>query len=107
MESSHEGEASPSIFTLQVNTPRFDLGALVATPRALRNLTEADIKHALERHLSADWGELDEEDKRANDQALAHGARLLSSYRSSTGIKFWVITEADRSSTCVLLPADY
>ena len=54
-----------------------------------------------------DWGELDEEDKKANDQALQTGERLLSAYRTANGTKFWIITEADRASTCVLLPEDY
>jgi len=62
---------------------------------------------ALQRHVAGDWGELDEEDKKANDGALQTGERLLSAYQSATGTKFWIITEADRSVTTVLLPEDY
>jgi hypothetical protein len=80
---------------------------LVATPNALANVSSEEIQRALQRHVIGDWGELDEEDKKANDQALLVGERLLSAYQSVTGIKFWIITEADRSVTTVLLPEDY
>ena len=59
------------------------------------------------RHIVGDWGECCEEDKQANEDALAQGERLLSVYRTSKDEKIWVITEADRSSTCVLLPEEY
>lgn len=62
---------------------------------------------ALSRHITGDWGEVDAEDKRANDQSLIDGSRLLSAYRSQDGTKFWIITEADRSVTTVLLPEEY
>ncbi|MDB5313174.1 MAG: hypothetical protein JWO38_7376 [Gemmataceae bacterium] len=61
----------------------------------------------LDRHLAGDWGSVSEEDRRANDAALAAGERLLSEYRTALGVVLWVITEADRSSTCVLLPGEY
>jgi len=83
------------------------LGMLVATPNALANVNSEEIQKALQRHVVGDWGELDEEDKKANDQALQNGERLLSAYQSATGTKFWIITEADRSVTTVLLPEDY
>ena len=57
--------------------------------------------------MTGDWGELDEEDKTANDEALKTGERLLSAYKSATGTKFWIITEADRSVTTILMPEDY
>jgi len=90
-----------------VNAPRFPLGRLVATPNALGVLTQDDILPALGRHLSADWGDLDEQDKRENDRALHEGSRLLSRSLSSQGVRFWIITEWDRSVTTVLLPEDY
>lgn len=70
-------------------------------------LTHRDIIAALRRHLACDWGELDADDKAANNRALLDDARLLSSYRGANGTKFWIITEADRSATTVLLPSDY
>ncbi len=60
----------------------------------------------LRRHLSGDWGELDAHDRRENARSLKHGFRVLSSYRVG-GQKVWIITEADRSSTCLLLPSEY
>ena len=83
------------------------LGHVVATPGALRALTERDISTALARHRSGDWGECCLEDAQENDRSLATGLRLLSVYRSAGGVTFWVITEADRSVTTVLLPEDY
>jgi hypothetical protein len=83
------------------------LGMLVATPNALANVSSEEIQRALQRHVSGDWGELDAEDKKANDEALQSGERLLSAYKTATGTKFWIITEADRSVTTVLLPEDY
>ena len=62
----------------------------------------------LTRHVSGDWGEvLCEEDRQLNDEALLDGSRLFSAYRTSSGEKIWIITEADRSSTCLLLPEEY
>jgi hypothetical protein len=58
-------------------------------------------------HARGDWGEVHPEDARANDEALLSGERLLSSYRLADGTKLWIITEADRSSTCLLLPEEY
>jgi len=85
---------------------KFSLGQVVITPNALEKLKSDDILNALNRHIIADWGELDDEDRQTNDEALQIGSRLLSAYRSGH-TKFWIITEADRSSTCVLLPEDY
>jgi hypothetical protein len=61
----------------------------------------------LRRHASGDWGDVDADDARENERSLAHGWRLLSAYRLSDGTKLWTITEADRSSTCLLLPEEY
>jgi len=86
---------------------KFLLGRIVATPNALEVLTEIAIRSALARHMRGDWGDLDEHDKAENELSLAQGFRLLSAYQSAEGTKFWVITEADRSVTTVLLPEDY
>lgn len=83
------------------------LGQTVATPAALDVLTQPDIVAALRRHSAGDWGEVDDEDRAANDDAMRVGERLLSVYRAANGTTFWVITEADRSVTTVLLPSDY
>jgi hypothetical protein len=86
---------------------KFLLGRTVITRGALQVLTSADVLDALIRHASGDWGDVCEEDKQANERSLRVGARLLSAYRSATGEKFWVLTEADRSVTTVLLPEEY
>ena len=61
----------------------------------------------LRRHMSADWGEVSEDDARENELSLREGFRLLSSYRTAKGQKIWIITEADRSTTTILLPSEY
>jgi hypothetical protein len=83
------------------------LGNVVITPNALAQLTPADIQLGLQRHQAGDWGDLGEDDRKENDNALGNGKRLLSSYRSNSGVTFWIITEADRSATTLLLPDDY
>ena len=87
----------------------FPLGRVVATPGALHALDEARQQPTvfLTRHQSGDWGELSEDDVKANDLALEQGTRLLSAYQTTKGERLWVITEADRSSTCILLPGEY
>ena len=86
---------------------KFRLGHIVSTPNALALLTQEDIFRGIQRHQAGDWGELDPEDRQANDRALVEGTRLLSVYRAANDTKFWIITEADRSVTTVLLPEDY
>lgn len=87
----------------------FDLGRVVATPGAVTALTESgeDPYRYLGRHVTGDWGELPQGDKKANTLALVTGERIVSSYRTKHGTKLWIITEADRSSTCILLPEEY
>lgn len=88
---------------------RFPLGRIVATPGALDALGRAGDTPAafLRRHVSGDWGDLDAGDCAENEQSVALGFRLLSAYALSDGTRIWVITEADRSSTCILLPEEY
>lgn len=83
------------------------LGRTVITANAKNILADSDIENALNRHQSGDWGELCQEDKQVNEDALNDGDRILSVYISSGGKRFWVITEADRSCTTVLMPEDY
>jgi len=89
-------------------TAKFDLGRLVGTPGALEALQDLGIHPftLLERHSAGDWGDMSQPDKEANDQALVEGSRIFSSYKLKSET-FWVITEADRSSTCILLPHEY
>ncbi len=86
---------------------KFATGQMVATPGALEAITALELTSFINRHINGDWGNLDEEDKKMNDDALVHGNRLMSSYTTEQGVKIWIITEADRSSTTVLLPEDY
>lgn len=87
---------------------RFELGRVFVTTgaEALLDRTGQDKETLLRRHQSGDWGELGDEDRQANDDALRHGGRLFSAYRFQ-GEKVWVITEADRRSSTVLLPDEY
>jgi hypothetical protein len=87
---------------------KFPLGKVVATPGALKLLTEQGLTPTMfiQRHASADWGDISREDWMANDQALINGERLLSAYSLGQD-RLWILTEADRSSTCVLLPHEY
>ncbi len=88
---------------------RFELGVVVATPGALELLAATGTDHTelLKRHHGGDWGEVDAHDRRANNAALRHGTRLLSSYPVGEGQRVWIITEADRSATTILLPEEY
>jgi hypothetical protein len=88
---------------------RFGLGLATITPGALEVLGRLEVSPSelLERHASGDWGEVPSEDARENEFALERGFRVMSNYLLSGGIRVWVITEADRSSTCILLPSEY
>ena len=88
---------------------KFPLGQTVATPGALEALEASGQTpdFFLDKHVQGDWGTVDDEDKRANDQALIDGERIVSAYKTLLGEKIWVITEADRSSTTILLPEEY
>jgi len=85
---------------------KFPLGQVVATPGVFDKLSIVDVGDALRRHMAGDWGDVCDADRQANDDALAHGGRLFSVYHGGA-VKFWIITEADRSATTVLLPDEY
>lgn len=89
--------------------PLFPSGQIVATPGALALLEQVNKSplEFLSRHLRGDWGELCRDDKTENDLSLKHGLRLMSSYQVTDAEKLWIITEADRSVTTLLLPAEY
>lgn len=88
---------------------KFKLGQVVATPGALEALEDAGQLPGefLRKHVSGDWGDVEADDRHENETSVEGGFRVLSAYKTSKGVKLWVITEADRSSTCVLLPDEY
>jgi hypothetical protein len=90
-------------------TPLFALGQVVATPGALHVMTELDIVplDLIHRHVTGDWGDLGAEDQQQNRLSIRSGMRIFSSYKISAAMKIWIITEADRSSTTLLLPDEY
>lgn len=95
------------MFILYPQASRFSLGQLFATPGVLAEVSTVDISSALARHAMGDWGDLGQEDINENNRALKEGSRLFSSYLSTDQVKFWIITEWDRSVTTVLLPSEY
>ena len=94
---------------MRTHRPRFPLGQVVATPGALVALQAAgELPFALlRRHQSGDWGDIPKADKAENELSVAQGLRILSAYTLTTGEKIWLITEADRSATTLLLPSEY
>ena len=88
----------------------FPLGRIVATPGALSLLaaTATNPAELLDRHVAGDWGDVPPEDARENERSLKYGFRIVSSYPvGGARERVWVITEADRASTCLLLPSEY
>src|SRR5688500_20020700 len=92
----------------QANVARLALGQTVITPgaeEALQIAGQTAIEF-LRRHMSGDWGELSEGDVKENELSLEQGFRLLSRYETTKGERLWIITEADRSATTILLPIE-
>ena len=89
--------------------PLFPLGRLVATPGAIEAIAASGegVEPYIDRHLTGDWSEMDDEDRIANRRSIHDGTRIFSAYKIMAGDRIWIITEADRSSTCVLLPEEY
>ncbi|MFN8708570.1 MAG: hypothetical protein ACK526_13530 [Planctomyces sp.] len=92
--------------TLVATSTRFPIGDVVITINAQSLLTPDEAMSGLQRHATGDWGELCTEDAERNLAALESGGRIFSAYGKDTR-RFWIITEADRSSTTILLPLDY
>ena len=86
---------------------KFEVGQLGITPGAQELIPMKEVEIALNRHATGDWGNVCDEDKSQNEWALENEARLMSVYESYSGESFWIITEADRSSTTILLPSEY
>jgi len=93
----------------KVPLPLFPLGTICCTPAALLKLMRFGLHgwQLVERHATGDFGDLDEEDKASNRAAIQDGGRVFSSYEIAPRIKVYVITEADRSATTLLLPSEY
>ena len=91
-----------------IYTPLFKLGRILATPAAQEELAQLNYcpLDLLRKHMSGDWSEMDVEDQQSNQESIRKGSRIFSAY-TIQGTKFWVITEADRSSTTILLPSEY
>jgi hypothetical protein len=83
------------------------LGRVVITAAAKHSLAEEDTLLALARHHTFDWGDVSPGDWESNDEAVEQDGRVLSIFKTESGEPFWIITEADRSNTTILLPSDY
>ena len=94
---------------MDADVATLELGEVVATPGAIEALAEADQgpREFLERHANGDWGEVGSEDWASNDRSVRRGEGAMSAYTLKTGMKIWIITEADRSVTTILLPDEY
>ncbi len=90
-----------------MSAPKFSLGRLVTTPGALEFVPRDQMLAALARHTCGDWGDMEPADREENERSLTEGLRLFSVYHTRARITFWIITEADRSVTTVLLPDEY
>jgi hypothetical protein len=86
---------------------KFILGEIVITRAALKSIPAEEIYLGIDRHVCGDWGELSDADRAENEFSLLHGFRLMSVYETKKGVRFYVLTEADRTATTVLLPGDY
>ncbi len=83
------------------------IGTLRITAAAWEEVEMEALFESFIRHLNGNWGDLDEHDWKANDDAIEYGGRVLSSYLDRNDTRFWIITEADRSATTILLPSEY
>ena len=94
---------------MTTTTGRFALGRILATPGAITAMKEAGESplRLLKRHAHGDFGDLHDDDVRANELAIHQGMRVLSAFVMQTGERVWVLTEADRSATTILLPEEY
>ena len=88
---------------------KFSLGRLVSTPGAIEAIAKSGESPLdfLKRHVAGDWGDVDADDRAENELSVKQGLRIFSAYTLKSGVKIWVITEADRSATTILLPEEY
>ncbi len=92
---------------MKTTIAKFGLGQTLITPGAQSTLHPEDVLNAIGRHVRGDWGDCCKQDAAENDLSLKEGFRILSVFHDRNNTKFWIITEADRSATTVLLPEDY
>ena len=92
---------------MKIERTQIELGRTLITPGAQQLLHPEDVLRCLGRHKFADWGDCGTEDWQENNFALSRHLRIFSVYRDRNQIKFWIITEADRSATTILLPSEY
>ena len=90
-----------------MSAAKFPLGQVVITVGAKDVLHPEDVQAALSRHVAGDWGNVDEHDRQENELSIHQNLRLFSVYHDRSQVKFWIITEADRSATTILLPSEY
>ena len=90
-----------------MNDARFKLGLIIISAHALNHLTHDEILSGLLRHITGDWGDVSRDERKENDMSLEKGFRFWSVYHTESGVKFWIITEANRSATTISLPGDY
>ena len=95
------------MFIQSMFTQKFELGQILVTPGAYEALNLKDAARGLVRHASGDFGDMSDEDKALNEEAVESGERIMSAYHDSNDVKFWIITEWDRSATTILLPSEY
>ena len=101
-------EQAPAIATVSIRIPLFAMGQVVATPPAIATMQEHGItaRELLQRHVTGDWEEMNADDAALNRCSVKTGGRIFSAFIRDN-VTIWVITEADRSSTCLLLPSCY
>lgn len=104
---NHDKRFESVMSAVHLGNPKFPLGRIMVTRAVHDEIGPREIFKALVRHVQGDWGELKPEDKLENELSLQAKLRLFSVYKTAKGRKFWIITEADRTSTIVLFPEDY
>lgn len=95
------------MFVQTAFTQKFELGQVLITPGAHDDLELKDVASCLVRHASGDFGDVCTEDWELNEESVESGERILSSYHDRNSVKFWIITEWDRSATTIMLPSEY
>ena len=105
--ASRCGAPSVSLTIVSLRRPKLNLGRIVITSNAHAILSADDVRSALRRHQSGDWGDVSAEDWKTNEQSVRDQGMVLSAYESSSGRKFWVISDPGHEVTTVLLPEDY
>lgn len=104
---TNESDPKMTVEKLGSRGGKFSMGNLYATPGVLAAVPSDELLACLGRYARGDWGDCGTEDWQANEHALVEGSRVFSVYKLPSGVKLWIITEADRASTTALLPEEY